>query len=84
MSQRDIMSNVLGISCGACALAGILLLSGCGSEPTGDAAFSQKFEIPPEAANAANQKSAPPPLTRAEEREKDKADALKRKSKKSR
>jgi len=78
------MLNLLGMPFGVCALAATLLLAGCDSEPAGDAAFSQKFEVPPEAANAASQKSVPPALTRAEEREKDKENALKRKSKKNR
>ncbi len=72
------------MSCGVIALVVSLLLSGCNGEPTGDAAFSQKFEVPPEAASAVNQKASPLPLTRAQEREKDKADALKRTSRKSR
>jgi hypothetical protein len=63
---------------------GVLSLAGCSSESTGDANYSQKFEIPPEAANAAKQKSIPPPLTRAEEIKQDQAAALKRKSKKRR
>jgi len=33
-------------SCTALGLAGVLSLSGCGSEPSGDAAYGQKFEKP--------------------------------------
>jgi len=76
------MLNVFGISCGTFALAAMLSLGGCNSEPTGDSAFSQKFEVPPELADAAKQKPPAPPLTRADERKQDKADALKRKSRK--
>ena len=83
MNRRAMMSNVFGMSCGVCALAAMLLLGGCNGEPTGDAAYSQKFEVPPGATNAASLKSALPPQTRAEEREKDKANALKRQSKQS-
>jgi hypothetical protein len=78
MNRRAMMSNVFGMSCGVCGLAAMLLLGGCNGEPTGDAAYSQKFEVPPEAAHAANLKSALPSPSRAEEREKDKANVLKR------
>jgi len=80
MSQRSLMSQMFGMSCGVCALAGILLLGGCNSEPTGDAAYGQKFEVPPEVAEAAK-KPAPPPLTRAEERAEDQARAKARQQK---
>src|SRR4051794_31084742 len=82
MNRRVIIATAYGMPCGVCALAGVFFLGGCNSEPTGDAAYSQKFEVPPDLAEAAK-KPVPLPPTRAEERKLDRAEELKRKARRS-
>jgi len=74
------LPRVFGMSCGAYALGAAFFLPGCGGEPVGDAAYSQKFEKPAEVAKAPKAKIKT--LSREEERELDRQNPLTRKSKK--
>lgn len=74
MSQRQRSWWAGGLFPGA-ALLGLVLVAGCGSEPTGDDAYSQKFEKPAGVAEPAAGTGDFP--TRSEEREKEREqDAL--------
>ncbi|MGE3820548.1 MAG: hypothetical protein AB7I30_14135 [Isosphaeraceae bacterium] len=65
-SSREIVGG-LGIA----LVLGSSFFLGCGGEPTGDAAFSQKFEQPPEVASQLKDPSEVPADPYAEERQRD-------------